>query len=350
MLSPPGPSPSVDRCFPNSSPPSIETPFSGRLGRRGERFAGRSRRRDLSSFQQREGERYPTKEVVCPHVRSSCLIFMFDLRVRSSCSIFVFDPRPVSPGRPADPIGLRQTRESACIIITCARIITCSRKHHSSRSQNGKFVPEKSNIWRDCVDGYYDWVKEHIMEGAPLNEADHCGDPPLLLAAGNGHKAVCELLLDEGADVEQRNVMGESPLIRAAHNGHFHTVKFLVEQAKADVNAIDMGDNSALHWAAMRGHVEIVKFLTDQVRFLSRRRWLAAGGGAFLQDPGSWGSRSHSTSPLWPPAATLSHVSARNLRTQGADKTLRNKQDKMAIDLCQPCWSDSYRFTREVLA
>eukprot|EP00889_Picochlorum_renovo_P002032 jgi/Picre1/29062/NNA_004456.t1 len=75
---------------------------------------------------------------------------------------------------------------------------------------NGKFVPEKSNIWRDCVDGYYDWVKEHIMEGAPLNEADHCGDPPLLLAAGNGHTACCKLLLDEGADIEQRNVMGES--------------------------------------------------------------------------------------------------------------------------------------------
>ena len=70
-----------------------------------------------------------------------------------------------------------------------------------------------------------------------------------------------------------------------------HTVKFLVEKGKADVNAIDMGDNSALHWASMRGHVEIVKFLMDQ----------------------------------------------------GADKTLRNKQDKMAIDLCQPCWSDSYR-------
>jgi hypothetical protein len=58
--------------------------------------------------------------------------------------------------------------------------------------QTGKFVPEKTNIWRDCVDGYYDWVKEHIAEGAPLNEADHCGDPPLVLAAGNGaHRSPC---------------------------------------------------------------------------------------------------------------------------------------------------------------
>ena len=96
------------------------------------------------------------------------------------------------------------------------------------------------------MDGYYDWVKEHIeevnktldlgndfkrsaemfllfpigyssiifvnnaiinLQGAPLNEADHCGDPPLLLAAGNGHLTCCKLLLDEGADIEQRNVV-----------------------------------------------------------------------------------------------------------------------------------------------
>eukprot|EP00958_Prasinococcus_capsulatus_P013990 scaffold1456_cov392-Prasinococcus_capsulatus_cf.AAC.9 len=23
----------------------------------------------------------------------------------------------------------------------------------------GRFIPEKTNIWRDCVDGYLDWVK-----------------------------------------------------------------------------------------------------------------------------------------------------------------------------------------------
>lgn len=35
---------------------------------------------------------------------------------------------------------------------------------------------------------------------------------------------------------------------------------------------------------------------------------------------------------------------------QGADKHLRNKQDKVPIDMCQPCWSNAYRFAREVLA
>jgi len=38
------------------------------------------------------------------------------------------------------------------------------------------------------------------------------------------------------------------------------TVQYLIEQG-ADVDALDLGDNVALHWAAMRGHVEIVNLL-----------------------------------------------------------------------------------------
>ena len=38
------------------------------------------------------------------------------------------------------------------------------RKKNTHPRQSGVFIPEKSNIWRDCVDGYYDWVKEHIAE------------------------------------------------------------------------------------------------------------------------------------------------------------------------------------------
>ena len=60
----------------------------------------------------------------------------------------------------------------------------------------------------------------------------------------------------------------------------------------------EQGDNTALHWAAMRGHVEIVKYLLQQ----------------------------------------------------HADREMQNKQGKLPIDLCQPTWSNSYRYTREVLA
>lgn len=30
--------------------------------------------------------------------------------------------------------------------------------------QTGVFIPEKSNVWRDCCDGMLDWVKEHVEE------------------------------------------------------------------------------------------------------------------------------------------------------------------------------------------
>jgi len=36
--------------------------------------------------------------------------------------------------------------------------------------QNGRFIPDKSNVWRDSCDGYYDWVKEHINEVSEWTE------------------------------------------------------------------------------------------------------------------------------------------------------------------------------------
>ena len=90
--------------------------------------------------------------------------------------------------------------------------------------------------------------------------------------------------------------MKDTPLARAANNGHYQTCKFLIEQG-AEVDALDIGDNTALHWAAMRCNVEIVNLL--------------------LQN--------------------------------GADKTIKNKQGRLPIDMCQPVWSEAWRYTREIL-
>lgn len=44
-----------------------------------------------------------------------------------------------------------------------------------------------SRVWAGPFQRLADEVIVHAtLQGAPLNEADHCGDPPLLLAAGNG--------------------------------------------------------------------------------------------------------------------------------------------------------------------
>jgi len=160
----------------------------------------------------------------------------------------------------------------------------------------GTFIPEKSNIWRDCVDGYVDWVAEHLEDGAPLDQSDACGDPPLVLAAGAGSLACVQLLVEAGADLEQRNVMGESPLVRAAHNGHLAVCRCLLDEG-ADVNAVDRADNTALHWAAMRGHVEVVRLLLDR----------------------------------------------------GGSKVATNAQGRLPVDQCRPEWSAAWRYTREAL-
>ena len=45
------------------------------------------------------------------------------------------------------------------------------------------------------------------------------------------------------------------------------------------------------------------------------------------------------------------HVEIVNFPLQnGADKSLKNKQGKMPVDLCQPAWSHAWKYTRELLA
>ena len=54
-------------------------------------------------------------------------------------------------------------------------------------------------------------------------------------------------------------LMKDTSLTRAAHNGHFATVRMLVE-AGAEIDALDLGDNTALHWCARDGGGRVAGF------------------------------------------------------------------------------------------
>jgi ankyrin repeat protein len=51
---------------------------------------------------------------------------------------------------------------------------------------------------------------------------------------------------------------------RFAPSGMLAAVKFLVEELKVDVNAVDDSGNTALHHAAARGDNEMIKYLVSQ--------------------------------------------------------------------------------------
>lgn len=48
----------------------------------------------------------------------------------------------------------------------------------------------------------------HLSRGLPKDSRDSLGNSPLMIAAQNGHFAICEMLLCEGVDVEHRNDLG----------------------------------------------------------------------------------------------------------------------------------------------
>jgi hypothetical protein len=75
-----------------------------------------------------------------------------------------------------------------------------------------------------------------------------------------GNRTAVILYINAKISTETRDSRGWTPLMMAAFHGRNGILDYLVEH-DADVNASDLGGNSALHWAAFGGHTECVKQL-----------------------------------------------------------------------------------------
>ena len=100
-----------------------------------------------------------------------------------------------------------------------------------------------------------------------INAKDHHrGWTPLLLAAEYGHEAVVRLLVErDDVDINAKDTDdGWTPLILAAKNGHEAVVRLLVERDDVDINAKDNDGKTPLIWAARNGHEAVARLLVER--------------------------------------------------------------------------------------
>jgi FOG: Ankyrin repeat len=105
-----------------------------------------------------------------------------------------------------------------------------------------------------------------VKAGANVEAKANNGGTPLILASTSGHLTTVKFLVEEGhANVEAKDKEdGYTPLIWASGNGDLTTVKFLVEEGHANVEAKDNDGSTALGWAKMCGERRVVAYLRSK--------------------------------------------------------------------------------------
>ena len=109
-----------------------------------------------------------------------------------------------------------------------------------------------------AVNGHLAICRLLIDKGAQVEAKSWDGRTPLHYAAINGRVEIARLLCDRGADVEARSLPGEwrlgrRPLHFAAEYDHISVVKELIEKRNANVNSRDDNGRTALWWVARDG-------------------------------------------------------------------------------------------------
>lgn len=110
------------------------------------------------------------------------------------------------------------------------------------------------DIFTSAWEGQIDVVERFIQEDPSMSQArdksDHGDDnTPLHYAAYAGHTEICRVCVDGGCDINAVNHLGENeegkeikgvtPLYMACQQGHLETVKYLLEECRADMSVRD---------------------------------------------------------------------------------------------------------------
>lgn len=108
--------------------------------------------------------------------------------------------------------------------------------------------------------GNTDVIGVLLSHNAAVNARTKSGSTALTFASENGHESVTAMLVQLGANVHDRTRAGWNSLMIAAKNGHDVIVAQLLEFG-ADVRSSDRKGNSAMMYAIEAGHPKVIKTL-----------------------------------------------------------------------------------------
>lgn len=110
-----------------------------------------------------------------------------------------------------------------------------------------------NNMWRMC--------NFLLAKHALVNEkAEPQLATPLLWACSRGHAYIVKLLLEHGAAIDVVDSCGFTPLHLAVHSSNILMVAYILH-LEVEVDKLDFGDRSALHWACVQGDFLTVEAL-----------------------------------------------------------------------------------------
>jgi ankyrin repeat protein len=110
-------------------------------------------------------------------------------------------------------------------------------------------------------------VKQMIENGANVNKDEELSlEIPLNLAASNGYRRLCEILILNGANIESADEYNEmTPLMHAAYNGHANVCKLLIKYG-ANIDAVDCEGHTAKQIALLQEHSDVVQVFKQNIK------------------------------------------------------------------------------------
>ncbi|KAK3514428.1 hypothetical protein QTP70_018242 [Hemibagrus guttatus] len=183
--------------------------------------------------------------------------------------------------------------------------------------EDGKYkrskIPPKQ-LFYSAKKGELQQVMQMLVEGTDPNlqmESER-RRTPLHVAAADGHKEICHILVQAGANLDMCDDQQRTPLMDACENNHMETVEYLLK-AGACTSHKDIRGSTCLHMVTRGGHIGILQ------HFLS-----AASVDVNCKDDGGW-------TPITWATENLHTEQAKLLIARGADIHMRDKEENICL-------------------